>query len=299
MSFLASDVIQDFRYTFPDCSSADALGILKEADEELSSFLSIRLSDLYFAVTNGSPFVTIADTISRVEHVEIVYPNLDRAVLEAQSESGMEFFVGGWRSVTGVPSAFMSTQDSAAGPQIGLYPVPNFTTISVTGATNATPIVITTNSAHGLSDGSQVGIQNVTGNTAANGFFYAKVTGYSATTFALYSDLGLTSAVAGSGAYVSGGIISTMTKPFLCARVASKEANMTTGTVFRYAPAIRRLYASCMRFIWATKRHTDLVATMKAQYDEALNTQTVMTYKKAVDTPVSIQVFRQDMSYRR
>lgn len=265
----------------------------------MSSFLPVRMSDLYVGVTSGSAFTAIPGSVARVEHVEAVYPNRSRISLKASSESGMEFFVGSWRSVLGSPIAFMSTQDASVGPQIAFYPVPNFSTINVTNATNATPIVVTTNVAHGLSDGSSVGVQNVAGNTAANGFFYAKVTGYSSTTFALYSNSSLSVPVAGNGAYTSGGIISTQTKPFFCARVSSKESSMTTSTVFMYAPAIRRLYAACMRFIWAGKRHIDMVPVMKAQYDEALNTQTIMTYKKAIDAPVSIQVFTQDTSYRR
>lgn len=77
----------------------------------------------------------------------------------------------------------------------------------ITAASLATPIVITTTSAHGLQNGYAVTISGVTGNTAANGQFFAKVTGYSTTTFALYSDAALTQAVAGNGAYVSGGIL--------------------------------------------------------------------------------------------
>lgn len=79
---------------------------------------------------------------------------------------------------------------------------------TVSGATNATPIVITTSAAHGLIDGDQVQVTGVGGNTAANTTGYAKVTGYSGTTFALYQDAGLSTAVAGNGAYTSGGAVS-------------------------------------------------------------------------------------------
>lgn len=82
---------------------------------------------------------------------------------------------------------------------------PTVSTVNVSGATNATPIVITTASAHGLVDGQMVTVASVGGNTAANGTFFAKVTGYSTTTFGLYSDPTLLSQVAGNGAYTSGG----------------------------------------------------------------------------------------------
>lgn len=79
---------------------------------------------------------------------------------------------------------------------------------NVTNATNATPIVITTNAAHGLTSGDFVQIANVGGNTAANStntnpFWY--VTVLSSTTFSLYSDVARVTGVAGSGAYTSGG----------------------------------------------------------------------------------------------
>lgn len=74
--------------------------------------------------------------------------------------------------------------------------------LTVSNATNATPIVVTTGT-HGLSDGMLLTIASVGGNTAANGNYYVDV--LSSTTFALYSDSGLTTPVAGSGAYTSGG----------------------------------------------------------------------------------------------
>lgn len=77
---------------------------------------------------------------------------------------------------------------------------------TITGATNATPIVITA-AAHGLVDGDVVTISGVGGNTAANGTFY--VDQLSASTFALYSNAALSTGVAGNGAYTSGGTFTT------------------------------------------------------------------------------------------
>src|SRR6266550_7155853 len=78
-------------------------------------------------------------------------------------------------------------------------------TLFVTAATNATPIVVTTSAVHGLVDGDQIAILGALGNLAANGKFFAKRTSYSSTTFGLYSDSGLTTAVAGTGVWTSGG----------------------------------------------------------------------------------------------
>jgi hypothetical protein len=77
----------------------------------------------------------------------------------------------------------------------------------ITGATNATPIVIT-DVAHGLSSGDTVSVFSVGGNTGANStsanpIWY--VTVLTADTFALYSDVARVTGVAGTGAYTSGG----------------------------------------------------------------------------------------------
>lgn len=66
---------------------------------------------------------------------------------------------------------------------------------SVTGATNASPIVITS-AGHGLATGMRVTVANVGGNTAANGTF--QVTKVTDNTFSLDGSTG-------NGAYTSGG----------------------------------------------------------------------------------------------
>lgn len=73
--------------------------------------------------------------------------------------------------------------------------------LTVTNATNATPIVITTSVANGLTNGSRVSIQGVIGNEAANGNFFAKP--LTATTFEIYQYQNLSGAIAGSGAFNS------------------------------------------------------------------------------------------------
>ena len=79
---------------------------------------------------------------------------------------------------------------------------------TVSGVTAATPAVITCAAAHNLADGDPIQITGVGGTTTVNTVGYAKVTGYSTTTFALYSDQGLASAVTGTGSYTSGGYVS-------------------------------------------------------------------------------------------
>lgn len=74
--------------------------------------------------------------------------------------------------------------------------VANSLSRTVTGATNATPIVITTSASHLFGTKDWVVIANVAGNTAANGTW--QITKLSATTFSLTGSVG-------SGAYTSGG----------------------------------------------------------------------------------------------
>lgn len=68
--------------------------------------------------------------------------------------------------------------------------------LTVTAATNATPIVVTTSASHNLTTGDFVSVDSVGGNTAANGL--RNVTVLSATTFSIDGSVG-------NGAYTSGG----------------------------------------------------------------------------------------------
>jgi hypothetical protein len=74
--------------------------------------------------------------------------------------------------------------------------VSNSLAATVTNATNATPIVITTSAAHLFADNDYVIVASVGGNTAANGTW--KITWLSGTTFSLDTSVG-------NGAYTSGG----------------------------------------------------------------------------------------------
>ena len=80
--------------------------------------------------------------------------------------------------------------------------------LTVSAASSGTPIVITAAiPAVALANGQAVTISGVQGNTAANGNFYAKTTGFGAGQFALYTDASLTQAVAANGSYAGGGVV--------------------------------------------------------------------------------------------
>lgn len=76
---------------------------------------------------------------------------------------------------------------------------------TVTAATNTSPVVI--DAGVSLSNGQRVTIAEIAGNTAANGAFYVKTTGYAKGRFALYLDAALSRPVAGTGEYLDGGFV--------------------------------------------------------------------------------------------
>lgn len=78
--------------------------------------------------------------------------------------------------------------------------------VLITGATNATPIVITVSSTAGMIVGDWLRIDGVLGNTAANGFHRIGPASFTGTTFSLVQADGST-AVMGNGSYTGGGVL--------------------------------------------------------------------------------------------
>jgi len=99
--------------------------------------------------------------------------------------------------------------------------------LAVSGATNATPIEVTTTADHNLMTGDYVFLDGVLGNTAANGYFQVTVTG--AATFTLNTSVG-------NGAYTSGGRVGTTER---VSRAFFAINNNFTGGFVYYAPTWR------------------------------------------------------------
>lgn len=93
---------------------------------------------------------------------------------------------------------------------------------TISAATNATPIAITTTTAHGFSTGNFVVISGVAGNTAANGQWLIVVTG--AQTFTLNSSTG-------NAAYTSGGTVSRDMETALITGGTCTSGLMAGGTI--------------------------------------------------------------------
>src|SRR3990167_1645260 len=94
---------------------------------------------------------------------------------------------------------------------------------TITGATNASPIKITTSAVHSLITGMQVNITGVTGNTAANGSFPIIVT--STTEYTLTGSTG-------DGAYISGGEANSWS---LSSTVNTAQENVTNTLLNCYS----------------------------------------------------------------
>ena len=96
----------------------------------------------------------------------------------------------------------------------------------ITGATNATPIVITSNT-HGLLDGDSVTIAGVQGNNAANGTFV--VASSAANTFALTGSVGTGAYIAGTGSLASRGAGASTTAITLTGSTYTNTVTITNG----------------------------------------------------------------------
>lgn len=100
--------------------------------------------------------------------------------------------------LTTVTVASSSPQSSALNGAV----TPGCSQLPLTGATNATPIVISTVTSHGLSNGNTVEVSGVLGNTAANGTW--SIAGVTSSTFQLVGSTGNGTYVAATGS-VEGG----------------------------------------------------------------------------------------------
>ena len=107
---------------------------------------------------------------------------------------------------------------AAYGSQVRLGDGIALAPLTITSASNATPIIVTTSGAHGIVDVSYVTITGVLGNTAANGAWIAQQV--SPTALALRLSVG-------NGAYTSGG---TLTRVSTFASIAEIRAVNDAGS---------------------------------------------------------------------
>jgi hypothetical protein len=292
------DLITEFKRTYRTCEDARALAICQEVDEEILLYVPLRMA------TTDVPLVADTDTYAAAEtdlrvwraHYRTSPARTGKVELTWATEKKLDNDYPGWKAyAAGTPRRFYTTQDTTQG-RFGVWPAPNTSTLLVTGATNVSPIVVTTG-AHGLASGAQVYISGVTGNTAANGTFY--VTVLSPTTFSLYSDAARTVPVAGNGAYVSGGMILCAGSPLVTVDV-TRRVVLATNTVMPLLPQIRRLYIDGMCFYYAreAKNPAD-IALYRPLFEDALQAQHEATDRRDEDVQIEIKTFNQRPNFRK
>lgn len=157
--------------------------------------------------------------------------------------------------------------------------------LTITAASNATPIVITS-TAHGLVTGDAVTVAAVGGNTAANGNWL--VTKIDANTFSLDGSVG-------NGAYTSGGTAVRMLRfqsivganiqggRLIKARVVTNNATVTNGTLRLYlfnAPATIIVDNGAWTFLYADRspllgKSADLVLATEGSGSDCAGAQDV------------------------
>jgi hypothetical protein len=149
----------------------------------------LEMSIEWWLEKRASPWATSVDVI-RLGHNEMTTGGLQYLLdfirgTNAQSLNASNAYIG----VGSSAAAFSLAQTDLQGTVSG--------STAITGATNATPIVISTAAAHGLTTSNNVTITGALGNTAANGSWQVASVPTS-TTFSLSGSVG-------NGAWTSGG----------------------------------------------------------------------------------------------
>jgi hypothetical protein len=275
MANTAAQVIAKAQRTFPELDDTVALEHLNDEWAHLAVRYNLLDGETWHALTEDDREILLAETVARVQKAHL-YTGADvSSPLRYLPESENDTYNSNWRVAdSGTPKTYFLGAESSGNTGIrsfGLDPKPNTSTITVTDATNATPIVITTGSAHGLADGDQVRPINVGGNTAANVLAYAKVTGYSTTTFAMYSDEDLTTAIAGNSAYTSGGHIVAADSPAVRLFAQRSTTLITSDNVPNIgANSDIWVFGICWRYAREIRDY-ELMSREKSLYDYAVS----------------------------
>jgi Tc toxin complex TcA C-terminal TcB-binding domain/Neuraminidase-like domain/Ubiquitin-activating enzyme E1 FCCH domain/Salmonella virulence plasmid 28.1kDa A protein len=207
--------------------SLETLNVLLQY-QRLSSSLSLDISDLilWIQLTAISPFRyrLPADTLEFCRRLAVLQGtglaavDLDYLIRnQSSTESSLAF------TLTQATTVLQAVRDALA-------KLPASLTIPITGASNASPIIITTAAPSGLQSGGVVSISGALGNTAANGTFTIQVV--SPTSFSLTGSTG-------NGAWTNGGIIdfttTTIQTIFVAALVAATgtTANVVTPILLK------------------------------------------------------------------
>jgi hypothetical protein len=275
MGFLVSDVLSDFTGIFNNVSSTKQLELFNATHAAIGKHVKLYPDDVVpVPLVSGLPTSPFDQHILRVWQAHCYTGASTYSVLDEMSVDEKDYESIGWRGEsTGVPNEWMDE-----GPMIRFYPTPNSSTptLAVSGATNASTIVITC-AAHGLTsanDGTPanaVSIAGVVGNTNANCSGYAKITGYSTTTFGLFLDQALTIPVAGNAGYTSGGAVTTPASYPVVLLYCQKRRVLATTDYLPLQVDDYDAWTDMMAFQWARRKHRDRIPEFGQLARQSLN----------------------------
>jgi len=185
----------DSRVTGPSSSPASELrltasGVARDLGPATPAPVGSR-STTIIAVAGGNASVISTSGVTSVTSGTAAFSATQKVIFAEPFFQDIYFCDGASYKYFDVSANLMANWDATA----GTMPSQDFEVKSITGATNASPIVVTI-TAHGYATGDQATIIGVLGNTASNGTW--TITVLTANTFSL------TGAV-GNGAYTSGG----------------------------------------------------------------------------------------------
>jgi hypothetical protein len=165
-------------------------GPLKTALEVSYTFLRPRYSENNLVVnTPGTGHYTMIVTM---------YANSKSILIDEDSDMQFSYYLPVYAQL--MPDQARFRAHDVPGPNCGYEAA-----VPVTGVVNASTIVISAN--YNFLNGQQVLISGIEGDTAANGTYYAKTSGYPPGQFGLYEDAALVKPVIGAGNYTGGGTV--------------------------------------------------------------------------------------------
>jgi hypothetical protein len=290
----AQTILDAFNNTYPRCSTTRALQLLNDANEEILMHIPLTRSSIDLALTVGQPEYPLDESVIKIWSVRYFQDASTMRTLREATIDGLDVFDPEWRSLSPDDPERWYTGANMTTGTLGLVATPSSSTLLVVGATNASPIVITTNAPHGLDTGDMCLVTDVTGNTAANGDFNNgwTVTVLSATTFSLNGS-------SGNGAYVSGGLVVCGGSPRVTFDCTQKTDNLTGASNMPLTPQIRDLYVDCMRWKYAKEKVPEEAVARKQAYDDSLALQVAATMQRSGRVEPQIRLVNQRRGWRR
>lgn len=287
MSIAASSIVSDFLIDYKGATSAMAYSYINQADLIIQRTFRLNQQWLAYALEAYEEEIVLVDNIVWIRQARYctkpnTTPNKGRPgnPIDLDNEDSLDTGGVDFRKVSpgDVRKGYQS--HDASGGTLGITPPADDSTLTVTAATNASPIVITSSAAHGLADGDRVDIYGALINTAANGEWYAKRTGYSTTSFGLYSDSDLATPVAGNGVYTTGGLILCEDSPLLLLK-AAYHVDIDASTTLPDSPILKSMYLNGMKRLHAEVFDKKNVGLYEELFDKRLAEQDALTHRRA------------------